>query len=281
RHDVLDEHDGDAALVEPDEQRDDVGHLRMRQTRHGLVGHQELRFRRHGAGELELAHLDLGQVARPLVPLVLEAHQAEELGAAVVELGLGEMRLRAGVDRVDERNADIVLHGHAGEGARQLEAARDAEMGALVRLQAVQGRAVEAHRSALVVQRAADAVDQRALARSVRPDEAHALAELDVQADVLQRQEAAEALAEIVDLEERFSHYASLLRNQPWTSPTSPLGATMTKAMRTRPTIRRLTADEMVTVAICWMVPSSTAPTSGPIQVVVPPTSGMAMELTA
>src|SRR5262244_2178095 len=68
------------------------------------------------------------------------------------------------------------------------------------------------------------------LKRSVPPDEAHALAELDVQADVLQRQEAAEALAEIVDLEERFSHYASLLRNQPWTSPTSPLGAMMTKA---------------------------------------------------
>src|SRR5262245_31789878 len=36
-HDVLDEHDGDAALVELDEQRDDVRHLGMRQSRHGLV----------------------------------------------------------------------------------------------------------------------------------------------------------------------------------------------------------------------------------------------------
>ena len=43
----------------------------------------------------------------------------------------------------------------------------------------------------------------------------------------------------------------------------------------------RFTAEEMVTVATCWIVPSSSAPITGPIQVVVPPTSGMAMLLTA
>ena len=60
-----------------------------------------------------------------------------------------------------------------------------------------------------------------------------------------------------------------------------PLGATMTKPTSKRPTIRRLTADEMVTVATCCSVPSSRAPTSGPTQLVVPPIIGMAMELTA
>ena len=43
----------------------------------------------------------------------------------------------------------------------------------------------------------------------------------------------------------------------------------------------RLTADEIVTVASCCNEPSSTAPTSGPAQLVVPPISGIAMALTA
>src|SRR6516165_1662978 len=69
-HDVLDQDDGDAALVEPDEQGDDVVDLRLRQSGHGLVGDQELRLGGHGARELELAHLHLGQIARQLRRLV-------------------------------------------------------------------------------------------------------------------------------------------------------------------------------------------------------------------
>ena len=60
-----------------------------------------------------------------------------------------------------------------------------------------------------------------------------------------------------------------------------PFGAMMTKATSSTPTISRLTAEEMVTVATCCSVPSSIAPTSGPIQLVVPPIIGMAIELTA
>ena len=55
----------------------------------------------------------------------------------------------------------------------------------------------------------------------------------------------------------------------------------MTKATSSTPTISRFTAEEIVTVATCWIVPSRSAPTSGPIQLVVPPIIGMAMELTA
>ena len=60
-----------------------------------------------------------------------------------------------------------------------------------------------------------------------------------------------------------------------------PLGATMTKPISSRPTIRRLAAEEIVTVATCCSVPSSSAPTIGPTQDVVPPIIGMAIELTA
>jgi len=55
----------------------------------------------------------------------------------------------------------------------------------------------------------------------------------------------------------------------------------MTNATSRTPTRSRLTADEIVTVAICCKVPSSSDPTSGPTQLVVPPIIGMAMELTA
>src|SRR5215472_1073348 len=69
-HDVLDQDDGDAVLVEPDEQGDDVVDLRLRQPGHGLVGDQQLRLGGHGAREFELAHFHLRQIAGQLRRLV-------------------------------------------------------------------------------------------------------------------------------------------------------------------------------------------------------------------
>ena len=68
---------------------------------------------------------------------------------------------------------------------------------------------------------------------------------------------------------------------RPWMTPTMPFGAMITQSTIRRPTISRLTADEIVTVAICWSEPSRIAPISGPAQLVVPPIIGMAIELTA
>ena len=122
------------------------------------------------------------------------------------------------------------------------------------------------HAAGLVLQRAADAVHQRRLARAVRPDQAEALARRDVEIDAVERDEAAEALADLVDLEERRGHQRSLARRRSCTSPTMPFGAMITKATSRTPTISRLTADEMVTRATSWIEPSRIAPTSGPIQ---------------
>src|SRR5216684_668419 len=173
--------------------------------------------------------------------------------------------------------------GRAGGGARprQLEAARHAEPGALMRGEPVHDAAVELDAAAVVAQRAAEAVDQRALARAVGADEADALAGADREADGVERGEAAEMLAEVLHLEERARHHRRRGRSQVWASPTMPLGAMMTKATSSTPTISRLSAEEMVTVATCWTVPRKTAPMIGPIQLVMPPISGMAMLLTA
>ena len=43
----------------------------------------------------------------------------------------------------------------------------------------------------------------------------------------------------------------------------------------------KLTAEEMVTVAICCNDPNRTAPISGPTQLVVPPIIGIAIAFTA
>ena len=64
-------------------------------------------------------------------------------------------------------------------------------------------------------------------------------------------------------------------------NPMIPFGTTMTKPISNRPTISRLTADEIVTVATSWIVPSNTEPNSGPIQLFMPPTTGIATLLTA
>ena len=60
-----------------------------------------------------------------------------------------------------------------------------------------------------------------------------------------------------------------------------PFGATMTNATSTRPTTSKLTADDIVTVTTCCSVPSRTAPITGPSQLDVPPTSGIATPFTA
>ena len=71
---------------------DDLVDLGLRQAGHRLVGDQQLRVGRHGAGQFELAHLDLGQIARQLVGLGREPDQAQQFVAAVVDLACGEMR---------------------------------------------------------------------------------------------------------------------------------------------------------------------------------------------
>src|SRR5262249_24603657 len=253
----------------------------MREPGHGLVGDQELRLGRHGAGELELAHLDLGEIARPPSGLGRQSDEAEQLSAARIDLGGGQMRAAPGGDRVQQRDPYVVDEAHAEERAGQLKAARHAESRALVCRIALEVGAVELDGTGLVAQRPAQAVDERALARSVGADQPDPLARSDREADAFERDEPAEPFAEILDLEQGRAHRSLLARSRASTRPKRPFGAIITKATSTTPTMSRLTADEMVTVATCWMVPSRIAPISGPIQVVVPPTSGMAMLLTA
>src|SRR5271170_2015649 len=75
-------------------------------------------------------------------------------------------------------------------------------MGALMREKPIKLAAVEVDRALLVVQRAADAIDQSRFTRAVRPDQAEPLARRDGERNAFECDKAAEALAEILDLEE-------------------------------------------------------------------------------
>src|SRR6202171_2761797 len=140
--------------------------------------------------------------------------------------------------------------------------------------------ALEADAARLGSQRSGDAVDQGALARTVRTDQSESLARPHEKIDALERDEAAEALGHSGNLKQRFAH-RFLRRRHASTQPMMPFGARVTNSTSSTPTMSRIQAEEIVTCTTCCTVPSSTAPISGPTQLIMPPMSGMAMLLTA
>src|SRR5947207_522829 len=251
------------------------------------------------ARQFELAHFDLGQVARQPPRLVGEADLVQQLLAARLDLDGGQAMAVPRVDREQQRHPDVVGQVQRVKRLRQLEAAGETEPGALMRDQAVERMPVEDDAAGLVAQGAAEAIDQGALAGTVRANQAEPLAGRDAQIDAFQRDETAEALADSADSEDRPIRNAGVTHAAAWrciaasstartrarrracTSPTMPFGATMTKPISKRPTISRFSAEEIVTVANCWIVPSRIAPMIGPTQLVMPPITGIATLLTA
>src|SRR5437667_675759 len=280
-HDVLDQDDRDAGLVEAEQHRQDLLDLGRREAGHRLVGEQQPRRAGDGASELELAHLDLGQIARQALRLLGEPDIGQECLATLADRRAREPRALPGIDRIEQRDAQIVEKAEAAERLGQLKAAGQPQSGALVRRQPVDRAPVEEDAAAVVMQCAAEAVDERTLARAVGSDEPEPLTGLDSEFDAFERHEPAKAFAKPADFEDRLGHQPSRARRRLCTSPTMPLGAMTTKRISSTPTINRLSAEEIVTVASCWMVPSSTAPMIGPTQLVIPPIIGIATLLTA
>src|SRR4029077_6614198 len=71
----------------------------------------------------------------------------------------------------EEPAADVLEHAHAGEDRRDLEAAREAAPGDLVRVQSVDAAAVQLDAAGGEREAAADQVEERGLARPVRSDD--------------------------------------------------------------------------------------------------------------
>ena len=97
----------------------------------------------------------------------------------------------------------VLDHGQVREELRDLKRAGDAARRALVGRQPRDVRAEQLDAPSLARQLPADHVEQRRLARTVRPDERATLARLDDQADVVYRLEAAEMPGDVLERERR------------------------------------------------------------------------------
>src|SRR5690348_8816024 len=109
-----------------------------------------------------------------------------------------------------------------------------------MRGEAIDRRPVETHRAGIVAQRAAEAIDQRALAGAVGADQPEPRPRVHLEIDGIERREAAEALREVLDLKERRRHRRALRRVSILSSPTMPFGAAITNRISSSPTTSRL-----------------------------------------
>ena len=126
---------------------------------------------------------------------------------------------------------DVVEHAHALEQRQVLERARHAHLGDLARVHVPEGLAAQADRALLRLVDAVDAVEHRALAGAVRADDGADLVLADVEADVGQRLDAAEAKADVVHVEDDL---AGLARRHHAARPTAREGRHVDDLQRRR-----------------------------------------------
>jgi hypothetical protein len=195
-HHVLDHADGEAQLgVDAAHQLDRRGGLVRGEAGHGLVEQQEAGRGGERAGDLEPLLVGQGEGGGDHVLLAREAGEREQLQRAGPRA--------AHPARAPERPADHVLeHRHTPEAPHHLPGARDAEPAHPLRPRAGDVGAVEDDPALVRVERAADAAEERGLARAIGPDEPHDLARLDRQRDVAVGDQAAEALGAPLDLQQ-------------------------------------------------------------------------------
>ena len=195
-HDVLDHDDGDVLLAEADQEIEHLVDLRMGKPRHRLVRDQQLRPHRHRARKLHLAQFHLAQRIRRRAGFRCKPHPRQDRHRDV-------FLRQAGADGGKvEPDQEIFEYRHALERPRNLERPGDAAARAQMRRQLGNVLAAEHHAADLRFQRAGNAVDQRRLAGAVRPDQAEPFSFPDIDADIVERGEAAEGFGQGFDLQQ-------------------------------------------------------------------------------
>src|ERR1700744_5634411 len=186
-----------------------------------------------------------------------------------------------------QRHHEILGDRHAAERPRDLKTARNAAAGAQMRRQARDVLVAKHNGVGFGTERAGNAVDQRGLAGPVGTDQAEALARPNIDADVVERGEAAEPLGQPGDPQQRRfcvrSRHPLPSARLPVarrTRPRMPSGAATTNNTSITPSTSTFTSDEMVTASSCCVTPSTIAPTTGPIQCAVPPITAIASTVT-
>ena len=228
----------------------------------------KLRRRRHRARQPELAHLDLrrtrGRAGALPSSATMRSSSPQRASICADDRCAPARCLAVNSSGTCKFCTTVKLR----KRLRQLEAAREAQPAALIGRQPAERLVVEAHAAAVMLQRAGKATDQRALARAVRTDKPDALARLDVERDLLEESALKRRKAcRTPNLEQRLAHDGS--SQVPGAAPRlprpmRPLGATTTNNTSSTPTSSRLSEEQIVTVAACWIVPRKTAPKQRP-----------------
>src|SRR4051812_11748594 len=189
-HDVLDPDDGDAELVADLAQH--VGglvHLGIVQSAQAFVGEQKFRPGRERLGEFELLQAGGAEPVDAGVAIGRQADHAERLFRGLVGAGAAVAALA-----VIARQRHVLEDAEAAERPRDLKGAADAAIDNPVRRKPCDLRAGERDRTCRRHQRARQHVEDRALARTGRADQAKNFALIDSKRQVVDRGEAAKTL---------------------------------------------------------------------------------------
>src|SRR5207249_1542128 len=189
-HDVLDPDDGDAEFITDLAQH--VGgliHFVLVEPAEAFVGEQEFRPGRERLGQFELFQPGGPQAIDAGVAIGRKADHAERAFGGFIRLGPAVAALA-----VVARERHIFEHAKPVKRPRDLEGAADAAVDDAIRGCARDLRAIEHDRSRRRRKRARQHVEDRALARAVRADQAENLALLDPERHIVDSGEAAEAL---------------------------------------------------------------------------------------
>ena len=165
-----------------EKRREHLVDLRLGKTGHDLVGDQQSRIAGKGAREFELAQLEVGQRFGRMIGAGGKPDQSQKFARAG-----GPLFARPDIV---ERDLNVLEHGNADKGARDLEAARNAAPRPSIGGHLGNVDFVENHRAAFWTQNACDAIDQCRLARAVGPDDSELFAARDIEIDARQRRQA-------------------------------------------------------------------------------------------
>ena len=242
-HVVLDHEDRVAGLLaQPRDQLGDLVRLDRVHPGGGLVEQEHPRLRRGGAGDLEPAPVRVREAVRRLVPAVAHqplAEEAEPLLGERLDLALLAPHAGRAQDRAHDARLRVRVRGghhvlldrHVQEQPQRLERPRDPALRDLVRLEAEQALAGEADVARVRRVHAGHQVEERRLAGAVRADHAEDLVLVDVQVELVDAREPAEAHRDALQLEQALGHQAISTRR----APTSPCGRTFMSTIRITP----------------------------------------------
>ena len=218
-----------------------VERLRLARVHAGrrLVEQEEPGLRRERARDLEPALVAVGQAARQVVFLAAETDECQQLArprrarALPLRRTDGGRNTAPGTRRSEAAvlaDQHVVEHRHLREEPDRLKGARDAPRDDRVRPKPDDGRALEDDAPAVRLYEPRDHVEERGLAGAVRADEPDHGASRHDEVDVVERHDAAEALVEPVDLEQRLCRRARVAvgctsRSQPGIASMRGVGA--------------------------------------------------------